>query len=237
MSEFAEKFARGLAEVQGKIISACQAAGRSPAEVRLLPVTKNHPVEAVALSVAAGLESVGENRVQETATKRAQAEAAGIGVRWEMIGHLQSNKAKLAVRLFDRIQSVDSIRLLDLLDREATQSGRVLPVLLQINAGADPAKSGAEIGDAQGLFAHALTKTALRVDGLMTIAPHTEESADARRTFAALRQIRDELVRQTGHPLPDLSMGMTGDIMEAIAEGSTIVRVGTALFGQRPIPD
>ena len=226
-------FRQRLLDVQRQIAEACAASGRDPATVRLLPVTKNHPVEAVALAAAAGFAAVGENRVQEAVAKQAECIAQNLRVRWELIGHLQSNKAKLAARAFDRIQSVESAKLLDVLDREAAATGRTLPVLLQINAGNDPAKFGAEPEDAPALLEHALGKTALRVEGLMTIAPLSEDPAVARRTFANLRTIRDQLAARFGIALPELSMGMTGDLAAAIAEGSTMLRVGTALFGER----
>ena len=236
MAALAEIFARGLALVRAQIAEACAAAGRDPASVRLLPVTKNHPAEAVALAAAAGLGAVGENRVQEAAAKQAECAAAGVQVRWELIGHLQSNKAKLAARAFDRIQSVESTKLLDLLDREAAAAGRVPPVLLQINAGDDPAKFGAEPADTPALLEHALSRSALRIEGLMTIAPLSADPDVARRTFANLRTIRDGLVARFGVALPELSMGMTNDLAAAIAEGSTMIRVGTALFGERTAP-
>jgi pyridoxal phosphate enzyme (YggS family) len=226
-----EAFLANLADLRGRVASACAAAGRDPASVAILPVTKTHPVEAALYAVRAGMAAVGENRVQEALPK---IEAArGAGVRWELIGHLQSNKAKLAARAFDRVQSVDSAKLLDLLERAAEEDGRVLPVLLQLNAGADPAKSGASVEGAGQLLAHAAAKTHLRVDGFMTIAPLSDDPAVARRTFAALREARDRLASPT-LPLRELSMGMTSDLVEAIAEGSTMIRVGTALFGARP---
>lgn len=228
-----ETFRLRLDEVRHQIAAACAAAGRDPSEVTLLPVTKNHPAEVVALAAGAGLAAVGENRVQEAIAKQA---VCGVRVRWELIGHLQSNKAKLAARHFDRIQSVGNAKLLDLLDREAAAASRILPVLLQINAGHDPAKFGAELEDTPALLEVALGKTALRIDGLMTIAPLSDDPDVARRTFARLRQIRDELVARFGRPLPELSMGMTSDLAQAIAEGSTMVRVGTALFGERVPP-
>jgi pyridoxal phosphate enzyme (YggS family) len=236
MSISLDTFLHRLAAVRARIAQACADAGRNPAEVALLPVTKYHPAEVVALVAAAGLAAVGENRVQEAIAKQAQA---GVKVRWELIGHLQSNKARLAARHFDRIQSVGSIRLLDALDREAAAAGRILPVLLQINAGNDPAKSGAEPGEAPALLEHALGRTSLRIEGLMTIAPLSDDPLVARRTFASLREIRDALAARFGRPLPELSMGMTGDLAQAIAEGSTMVRVGSALFGERtdPLPN
>jgi len=236
MTDLAETFRTGLARVRERIAAACAAAGRDPATVRLLPVTKNHPAAAVALAAAAGFETVGENRVQEAVAKQADCAAQNLRVRWELIGHLQSNKARLAAQHFDRIQSVESAKLLDALDREAAAAGRVLPVLLQINAGNDPAKFGAEPADAPALFEHALGLRALRVEGLMTIAPLSDDPAVARRTFANLRAIRDQLATRFGVALPELSMGMTGDLAAAIAEGSTMLRVGTALFGERTPP-
>jgi len=226
-----EAFLANLAGLRGRVASACAAAGRDPASVTILPVTKTHPVEAALHAVRAGLPAVGENRVQEALPKIEAARSAG--VRWELIGHLQSNKAKLAVRAFDRIQSVDSPKLLDHLDRTAAEDGRVLRVLLQVNAGADPAKSGASVDETARLLDHAAAKAHLRVEGFMTIAPLSDDPAVARRTFAALRETRDRLASPS-LPLRELSMGMTGDLAEAIAEGSTMIRVGTALFGSRP---
>ncbi|MBI2517956.1 MAG: YggS family pyridoxal phosphate-dependent enzyme [Opitutae bacterium] len=213
---------------------ACRTGGRDPAGVTLLPVTKTHPAAAAEYVARYGLPAVGENRVQEAVDKRAQTDAH---VRWELIGHLQSNKAKLAAAHFDRIQSVDSEKLLNQLDRAAEEMGKILPVLLQINAGNDPAKFGIDPVDASRLLAVALARPNLRIDGLMTIAPlgttPDETAAHARRTFANLRTIRDDLAGQYGVPLRELSMGMTGDFALAIAEGSTLIRVGTALFGRR----
>lgn len=226
-----ESFQQNLRALRERIGEACAAAGRDPATVSILPVTKTHPVEAAFLAATAGLGTVGENRVQEALPK---IEAArGYGIRWELIGHLQSNKAKLAAKSFDRIQSVDSTKLIDLLDRAASECGRVLPVLLQVNAGSDPAKFGISSDEVRRLFEHATAKGNLRVDGLMTISPLSEDPAVARRTFAALREIRDRLATPESS-LRELSMGMSGDLCEAIAEGSTMIRVGTALFGGRP---
>ncbi len=224
-------FLENLRALRARVSEACIEAGRDPETVRILPVTKTHPVEAAFHALGAGLRAVGENRVQEALPK---IEAArGRGIRWELIGHLQSNKAKLAAQAFDRIQSVDSAKLLDLLDRAAGESGRKLPVLLQVNAGSDPAKFGAACDDVARLLEHAAGKPNLCVEGLMTIAPLSDDPAVARRTFAALREIRDRLAAPD-LKLEELSMGMTGDLAEAIAEGSTMIRVGTALFGQRP---
>ncbi|MBL9202700.1 MAG: YggS family pyridoxal phosphate-dependent enzyme [Opitutaceae bacterium] len=232
-----EEFARRADAIRARIAAACAPAGRDPATVQLLAVTKTHPAAAADYAARYGLRGVGENRVQEGIEKRAQIAAASSGLRWELIGHLQSNKAKLAARHFDRIQSADSPKLLVHLDRAAAEVGRALPVLLQINAGDDPAKFGADPADAPALLEAALAQKNLRVDGLMTIAPlgatPAETAAHAERTFANLRRLRDELATRFGTPLPELSMGMTGDLALAVAAGSTMVRVGTALFGAR----
>lgn len=213
-----------------RIAEQCRAAGRNPQEVTLLPVTKTHPAAAAEYAARYGLAAVGENRVQEAVDKQTRTTAT---VRWELIGHLQSNKARLAVTHFGRIQSVDSEKLINVLDRAAGELGRKLPVLLQVNAGNDPAKFGAEPADAPRLLDLALARPHLQVDGLMTIAPLSDDPAVARRTFANLRMIRDQLAGRTGAPLRELSMGMSGDLDAAIAEGSTLVRVGSALYGPR----
>jgi hypothetical protein len=225
-----EEFHRRADAVRARIAEACARAGRSPADVALLAVTKTHPAAAADYAARYGLAAVGENRVQEAAAKRPLATAA---IRWELIGHLQSNKAALAVRVFDRIQSVDSERLLQQLDRVAAEAGRRLPILLEINAGDDPAKFGAAPADAPRLLEAALARPALAVEGLMTVAPLSPDPAVAARAFARLRELRDRLAADSGAPLRELSMGMSGDLAEAVAAGSTLVRVGTALFGER----
>jgi len=220
--------------------AAARQAGRVAAEIELLPVTKTHPAAAAEYVARYGLLGVGENRVQESAEKRGQTTSAARSLRWELIGHLQTNKAKLAAQHFDRIQSVDRDKLIQHLGRAATELDKVLPILLQINAGQDPAKFGAELEDAPRLLEDALAQKYLRVEGLMTIAPlgatPAETSAHAERTFANLRMLRDDLTSRYHTPLPTLSMGMTGDFGLAIAAGSTLVRVGTALFGARGTP-
>ena len=213
-----------------RMAETCRAFGRDPGEVVLLPVTKTHPATAADYAARYGLLAVGENRVQEAVDKQRQT---AVTVRWELIGHLQSNKAKLAAAHLDRVQSVDSEKLLNQLDRAAAELGKTLSVLLQINAGHDPAKFGAEPADAPRLLEVALTRKNLRVDGLMTIAPLSDDPAVARRTFANLRAIRDQLTARYSVPLAELSMGMSGDLEAAIAAGSTMLRVGSALYGPR----
>ena len=232
-----EEFARRADAIRARIEAACASAGRASAEVELLAVTKTHPAAAADFAARYGLRAVGENRVQEGVEKRALIAPASAHLRWELIGHLQSNKARVAAQHFDRVQSVDSEKLVNHLDRAAGELGKKLPVLLQINAGQDPAKVGAETSDAARLLEVALAKPHLRIDGFMTIAPlggtPAETTAHATRTFQALRQLRDDLAAQFGVPLRELSMGMTGDLELAVAAGSTLVRVGTALYGAR----
>ncbi len=224
-------FAANAEAVLAQIAAACERSGRDSAEVSLLAVTKTHGAWAPEFAARFGLASVGENRVQEAVDKKALVDAP---LRWELIGHLQSNKARLAAAHFDRVQSVDSGKLLQKLNTAADAAGRKLAVLLQINAGHDPAKFGADLDAAPALLEVALSLPHLQVDGLMTIAPLSGDPAVAQRTFANLRSCRDALRAQFGVPLDTLSMGMTGDLDAAIAAGSTQVRVGTALFGHRP---
>jgi PLP dependent protein len=230
-----EEFVRRADSVRTQIATACIAAGRDPASVELLAVTKTHPIDAAHYAARYGLRAVGENRVQEAAEKRPLCTAPAL--QWELIGHLQSNKAKLAATHFDRVQSVDSEKLLNHLDRAAAELGKILPVLLQINAGRDPAKFGAELEDAPRLLELALSKKNLHIEGLMTIAPlgtTPAEAADhAQRTFTQLRTLRDDLASRFQTPLSELSMGMSSDLTPAIAAGSTQVRVGSALYGAR----
>jgi PLP dependent protein len=237
MSLSLEIFSARLTALQARIAAAASAAGRAPTSIALLAVTKGHPAAAAEAAAAAGLRAVGENRVQEGVAKRAACAAPALA--WELIGHLQSNKAALAVQHFNRIQSVDSEKLLRHLARAAADLGKTLPILLQINAGADPAEFGADLADAPRLLETALSLQPLRVEGLMTIAPlgatSAETAAQAARTFANLHELREGLAAQFRTPLRELSMGMSGDLELAIAAGSTLVRVGSALFGERSV--
>lgn len=223
-------FETNLSEVRGRIAHACEACGRARETVSLLPVTKNHPVDAVEYAVRSGLSAVGENRVQEALDKRGSYTGS---VSWELIGHLQSNKAQDAVAIFDRIQSVDSLKLLRRLDRFAGELGKSLPILLQCNTGEDPNKFGFSMEEAESVLEAALNTENLRVDGFMTIAPLDENPDVARSAFEGLRDLRDRLSGRFNVPLAELSMGMTGDLEAAIAAGSTQIRVGTALYGER----
>jgi pyridoxal phosphate enzyme (YggS family) len=224
-------FCERLAQVQSRIAAACRLAGREPASVSLLPVTKYHPVGVVEYVTRSGLPAVGENRVQEVSDKQAHFEGA---VRWELIGHLQSNKANTAARLFDRIQSVDSRKLIARLNRAAEAQEKVLPILLQCNVAREQQKTGLLAEALPEAMEQALAAKYLEVDGLMTIAPIEDGSGCAAKAFDGLRHLREAMQARFGLTLPELSMGMTDDLEAAIAAGSTQIRVGTALFGPRP---
>lgn len=224
------EFEENLRRVRDEIEEAVSEAGRPSSSVQLLPVTKNHPVDAAHFAYRSGLISVGENRVQEALSKMDDADEK---IRWELIGPLQSNKAKKVAERFFRIQSVDREKIVGSLQRNAAEAGRDIRIMLQINAGDDPKKSGASLEDAPALLECALAQPNLSVDGLMTIAPLSSDPDVARRCFASLRECRDSLENSFEIALPELSMGMSGDMKEAILEGSTIVRVGTALYGER----
>ena len=223
-------FQHNLEQVQLRIVNACQATDRSVDSVHLLPVTKNHSVDAVYYAAKHGLLSIGENRVQEASKKR---EICKSTVFWELIGHLQSNKARDAVGTFDRIQSVDSMKLLKKLDRYASEAGKCLPILLQCNTGKDPNKSGFLVESMPRALELALSLDSLQVDGLMTIAPLDDSLDVARHAFEELRILRDNLSNKFNTLLQELSMGMTGDLEQAIAAGSTQIRIGSALYGSR----
>jgi len=224
------EFEENLRRVRGAIEEAAVASNRAPDSVTLLPVTKNHPVDAALYACRSGLPSVGENRVQEALAKMSESDEQ---VKWELIGPLQSNKAKKVAENFFRVQSVDRKKIAGALQRHAAKGNRSLRILLQINAGEDPNKSGASLEEAPDLLECALGQANLEVEGLMTIAPLSSDPQVARKCFASLRRCRDRLEESFGVSLPQLSMGMSGDMKEAILEGSTIVRVGTALYGER----
>ena len=219
----ADSIAANAKDVEARIAAACTRAGRSPNEVTLIAVTKTFPAEAVTAAIAAGIANVGENRVQEARDK--QPLVAG-NVRWHLIGHLQSNKAKDAVRLFDMIQSVDSIELAEKLARAADAAGKQQEILLQVNIGREPQKSGIDPDDVARAVKQLPAYPSLRLRGLMAIPP-VGEADETRRFFRELRTMRD------AEGMEQLSMGMSEDYEVAIEEGSTMVRVGRAIFGSR----
>jgi PLP dependent protein len=219
--------------VRARIEQAADRVGRSAGEVTVVAVTKTHPIETVREAVAAGLVDVGENRVQEALSKQAQwAQAPGGPVRWHMVGHLQRNKAKLAAGNFALIHSVDSIRLADALEQAAAQRGVMQRILIEVNVAGEAQKSGATPAEAEGIVEHAAALPHLKVEGLMTMAPLTDDEAVLRATFRGLRELRDRLTTDD-RCLTTLSMGMSNDFEIAVEEGATMVRLGTVLFGER----
>ncbi len=212
-----------------RIATAAARAGREPSDIQLVAISKTVPLERLQVAVAAGLTAMGENRVQEATPKV----AALPGVEWHLVGQLQGNKAGRAIELFEVIQSVDSTALAERLSRLA--GDRTVRILLQVNVDADPAKGGFTPAELREQLGGILSLPGLRTDGLMTVGRLVERPEDARSTFVGLRRLSESL-RHTHATLgPALSMGMSDDFEVAVEEGATIVRVGRALFGERPI--
>ncbi|MDP2328175.1 MAG: YggS family pyridoxal phosphate-dependent enzyme [Dehalococcoidia bacterium] len=233
-STAAEPIAARLAEVRARIHAACERAGRAASEVTLVAVSKGHPLEACAAAVAAGTPDLGENRVQEFAPKAQAAAAAGVAARWHFIGHLQTNKVRDALPHISVFHALDSTRLIEAITREAARLGdtgaaaaRPLPCYLEVNIGGEPQKQGIAPGQVGALLAAAADCPAVRVDGLMTVAPRAGDPEQVRPVFRALRELAE------AHGLTGLSMGMTDDFEVAIEEGATLIRVGRAIFGDR----
>jgi PLP dependent protein len=222
-----------LAAVREQIETAAVRAGRDPASVRLVAVSKTHPAGAVTAAADAGQRVFGESRVQEA---REKIPAGPPGLEWHFIGHLQKNKVRQALPLFSLFHSIDSTPLASAIDRIAGETGRTVDGLLEVNISGEETKHGFTPHQLRAEFA-ALTKLPhLRLRGLMTMAPYSEDPEHARPVFRALRELRDELQSAHDHPLPELSMGMSGDFGPAIAEGATLVRIGSSIFGARPYP-
>ncbi len=222
-----DTFSERLESVERRIVAACEKAGRPRDSVRLLAVSKTKPPEAVREAAECGLRLFGENRVQEAQSKIPMCPE---GLEWHLIGHLQSNKAKVAVRFFQMIHSVDSLKLLQALEAHA---GTILPVLLQVNVSGEAAKFGMKPDEVAAVIDAANQMQKVEVHGLMTIPPFSPDPEKTRIHFSTLRELRDRLQEETGTPLPELSMGMSHDLEVAIQEGSTWVRIGTDLFGTR----
>lgn len=223
-----------LEHVQSRIRKACGRCGRDPASVRLMGVSKNHPASAVSDLVSLGLTLFGENRVQEAKAKIPQCPSRA---RWHFIGHLQSNKVRDAVALFEMIQGVDSLAIAGEIQRHAEKQSRRLGILLEVNVAGESSKFGWNPDAVVEAIPALNAFDRLELHGLMTIAPYSPDPARARPCFRRLRELRDRCEQRLGAPLPTLSMGMSGDLEVAIEEGSTLVRVGTDLFGPRPRPE
>jgi pyridoxal phosphate enzyme (YggS family) len=215
-----------------RIAVACSRAGRAPSDVELVAVSKTVPVERIRAGVAAGLTTLGENRVQEAEGKVGEVE----GATWHLVGPLQKNKARRALEVFSVIESVDSLALAERLDRIAaeTRPGDRVPVYLEVNVDADPSKSGFAPADLEASLGELLGLDRLDVRGLMTIGRLVDRPDEARPTFASLRELSSRLRSRDDRLGPGLSMGMTDDFEVAIEEGATAVRIGRALFGERP---
>ncbi len=231
--------AERLAAVRERIARACEAAGRSPAELTLVAVSKRQPIDRIVEAVAAGVTHLGENYVQELREKRPAVEARlsaeqVAGLHWHMIGALQRNKVKTALPLVETVESVDRESLAAELDRRAGAADRVLPVCIQVNIDREPQKSGVDPAEVAPLLAACACLAHLRVEGLMAVPAASSDPEPTRSAFARLRALRDTLREAPGGAqLRELSMGMSGDFELAIAEGATRIRVGTALFGPR----
>jgi pyridoxal phosphate enzyme (YggS family) len=219
-----------LQDVRRRIDEACGRSGRDPASVTLVAVAKTFPAERVREMLACGQTVFGESRVQEALEK---IPAVGEGARWHLVGHLQRNKARHAVGTFELIHSVDGEPLARELDRRAAATGVRQSILLQVNVSDEASKHGVPVGDAEALLAVVSRLEHLEPRGLMTIPPWSEDPEASRPWLTRLRALRDRLRERSGLALPDLSMGMTGDFEVAVEEGATLVRIGTALFGER----
>ena len=223
-------FAENLSSIRQRMAAACARAGRETSAVTLLAVSKTHPPESIRAAVAEGQCLFGENKIQEA---KAKIPLCPGKARWQFIGHLQSNKVRDAVDLFEMIQGVDSLAIAQEISKRAAQAAKTVPILLEVNVAGEGSKFGyrpeqllAELNEL-----NALPK--IEVHGLMAIPPYTPVSEKARPYFKKLRELKAQAEAVLGAPLPELSMGMSGDFEVAIEEGATIVRIGTALFGER----
>ena len=233
-----EEFRHNLAAVHARIAAACQRVGRDPAGVRLLPVSKTKPEATLRLAYAAGCRMLGENKPQEAYQKwEAMADLADL--RWSVIGHLQTNKAKLVARFASEFQALDSLRVAEALDRRLQAEGRGLDVFVQVNTSGEASKFGLAPDQVAAFLRELPAFSALRVRGLMTLALFSAQAERVRECFVRLRGLRERLRQDApdGIGLDELSMGMSGDFEIAIEEGATVVRVGQAIFGARPMPD
>jgi PLP dependent protein len=232
-----------LTEIRERIASAARSAGRDPSSVRLVAVSKTFPIESIADAFAAGQRDFGENRVQEALQKVEQAalqkidRSADQSIRWHLLGHLQTNKARKAAPAFAMIQSVDSVELIHKLDQAAADTPHAPELLIQVDLAGEATKFGVPPGEMPRLFDAAAACRAAKVVGLMTLPPFPETPEESRPWFRQLRELRDQW-QASGVPasmLRELSMGMSGDFEVAVQEGATIVRVGTAIFGSRHV--
>jgi len=227
-----QELSKILEHVRSRIAAACSRSGRDPSDVEIIAVTKTHGEEVVREAWEAGLSIVGENKVQEAAWKKP---ASVSGPSWHLIGHLQANKVRPALELFDFIHSVDSMKLADRINYIADEIGASPHILLEVNVSGEKSKSGLRPEEVRPTVEHILANCPrITLEGLMTMAPFSENPEDARPYFRKLRLLRDSLETDLAIGLPRLSMGMSGDYEVAVEEGATWVRLGTVLFGERP---
>lgn len=223
--------ASNLETIRRRIEAACARAGRPATSVTLLAVTKGQPPDVVSEAAQLGLIVFGENKVQEA---KAKIPLCPGRLRWHMIGHLQTNKCRDAVDLFEMVQGVDSLHVAEELNKRADQAARTLPILLEVNIVGEASKFGYPPERLLAELAQLNSLTRLEIHGLMTVPPWAVEPERVRPIFRQLRELKSQCEQKLGAPLPQLSMGMTGDFEIAIDEGATMVRLGTALFGPRP---
>jgi PLP dependent protein len=220
-----------LARVEQRISQAASRAGREGSSVRLVAVSKMMPVDVIRQALDAGVTTLGENRVQEAKTKITLLSGSAT---WHLVGHLQTNKAKLAVQFFEMIHSLDSLKLAQELDKHGRQANKVVHCLIEVNLGSEESKGGTTEEGVRPVLEGAQRLSNLQIDGLMTIPPYLADPESVRPFFRRLRNLRDKLDGE-GWRLPELSMGMSHDFEVAIEEGATLVRIGTAIFGARPV--
>jgi PLP dependent protein len=233
MADTSSPIAANLAQIRERISRAAQHAGRRPEEITIVAVTKTHSAETILAAYQAGLRHFGENRVQEFENKAPAL--TNCTATWHLIGHLQSNKAARAARLFNRIDSVDSLALAQRLDAAAAAENKKLGVLIEVHLSDETTKSGVSEADLPALAESVATFPNLQLQGLMTIPPFFDQPEQARPFFRKLAELREKVSRRIAKPLPILSMGMSHDFEVAIEEGATEIRPGTALFGARPV--
>lgn len=233
-----EQFQNRLAEVRERIAAVCRKVGRDPAEIRLLPVSKTVEEARIRLLYQAGCQEFGENRVQE-AQHKAEAMADLKDVRWVILGHLQTNKARHVARFASEFQALDRLRVAEALDHRLQAEGRSLDVMVQVNTSGEASKFGLAPDEVAAFLQKLPVYSSLRVRGLMTLARFSTDPGQVRPCFVLLRQLRDRLRQQApaGIELDELSMGMSGDFELAIEEGATTIRLGQAIFGARNLPD
>ena len=222
---------KNLGAIRCRIRAAAEAAGRDPSGIRLVAVSKTRPHEDIRKAADAGQTIFGESKVQEALAKSPLLPPA---LEWHFIGHLQTNKIRKALPLFHLFHGIDNLDLAAQMDRIAEECGCFPRILIEVNVSGEGSKFGFQPDRLRSEIAGLLALPRVGVLGLMTMAPYSEDPLAAKPYFAALRRLRDDLEQQTGTPLPELSMGMSGDFETAIAEGATLVRVGTAVFGERP---